>query len=157
MKKILTKEISIKNTFNQFKEAVIKSMGKKALTNNEITKVCKKLFKRKYIGTYAQDDMPLGLEGYMIVNVDVTGQPGSHWVALILDKHHCYVYDSFGRKTEDLLPILEKKLEDKHIIAIDADHKPEQFGLLSEICGQLCISWLLTCEKYTPVRVVKVI
>ena len=70
-------------------------MGNKALTSYEITKVCRKLFGRKYLGTFAQDKMPLGLEGYAIINVDVTGQPGSHWVALILEKHYCYVYDSF--------------------------------------------------------------
>ena len=40
----------------------------------------------------------------------------------------------------DLLPILEKKLENKHIISIDTDPKAEQFGK-SEICGQICIAF----------------
>ena len=148
--------VSIKNTFLAYKKVLIKLLGTEALFSNQITKACRKLFGNKYIGTYAQDAMPLNLHGYMIINVDLTGKPGSHWVALVLEKHYCYVYDSFGRTTKRLLPVLAKKLKQKHIISLDADHKPEQFGD-TKICGQLAMAFLLTVEKFGVEKVVKVI
>jgi hypothetical protein len=148
--------ISIKNTFKKYKEKIICLMGKKSLYSDEITKMCRTLFGRKYIGTYAQDKIPLGLNGYMIVNTDISGKPGQHWIALVLNSHTCYIFDSFGRKAEHLVPILEKKLQRKHYVSIDADRKPEQYGN-SEICGQLSIAFLLTVHKYGIEKTIKVV
>lgn len=149
-------KISIKNTFLDYKKKIIKLLGKEALYSDQITKLCRKLFGRKYIGTYAQDTMPLNLNGYMIVNVDTKGKKGSHWVALVHESKHVYVYDSFGRKTKNLLPILAKKLKNKKLIEVDADHKPEQFGDTS-ICGQLAISFLATVDKYGIDKTIKIL
>ena len=149
-------ETSIKKSFLAYKKKIIKLLGKCGLMDIQITKTCKKLFGNKYLGTYSQDRVPMNLQGYCIANVDTTGMKGSHWVALVFQPNHCYVYDSFGRQGGNLLPILVKKLGDKKIIHIDSDENPEQFGN-SEICGQLCISFLLTVEKYGIKKTVKVI
>ena len=126
---------NIKKTFLSYKKKIIKLLGKGALMDIKITKVCKKLFGNKYLGTYSQDKVPVNHLGYCIVNVDTSHMKGSHWVALVFTPHHCYVYDSFGRQAENLLPILMRKLNHKKIIEVDGDHKPEQFGDTS-VCGQ---------------------
>ena len=68
-----------------------------------INKLGKHLFGIKFKGVYSSDDtIP---KGYVIVNVDKSNQPGSHWLA-ICDN---LVYDSFGRKTSKLIPHLTLK------------------------------------------------
>jgi hypothetical protein len=148
--------ISIKNAFKKYKKKIICLLGNKSLYANQITKTCRELFGRKYIGTFPQDKIPIGHVGYMIINTDLEGQKGEHWVALVIERHTCYIFDSFARKAEHLLPILEKKLIKKHYVSIDAERKPEQFGD-SEICGQLCIAFLLTVDKYGIKKTIKVV
>ena len=143
-------------SFKDYKKKIIKLLGKKALLSDQLSKMGKKLFGKKYLGTYPQDKFPIGLDGYCIINTDVAGKQGEHWVALVFEPKKCFVYDSFGRLTQNLLPILEKRLVDRHIITIDADHKPEQFGN-TEVCGQLSMSFLLCCDTYGVEKVIKVI
>lgn len=138
---------SIKKTFLSYKKKILKLLGKDALMDIQLTKVGKKLFGHKYLGTFSQDKVPMNHLGYCIANVDTTGQAGSHWVSLVFTPHHCYIYDSFGRLSKNLLPILFEKLRHKKIIQVDSDPKPEQFGNTA-ICGQLALSFLLTVEKY---------
>ena len=70
--------------------------------------------------------------------------PGSHWVAIYTTAKTFYIYDSFGRHTTNLLPILNHKLNTKKV-----KHHTElnKFGT-TEICGQLCLAWLCVVKKY---------
>ena len=83
----------------------------------------------------------------MITNADTTNMPGSHWVAIYTTAKTFYIYDSFGRHTTNLLPILNHKLNTKKVKHHDSNYRPEQFGT-TEICGQLCLTWLCVVKKY---------
>ena len=99
--------IEIKKYFEGLKDRIIKIWGNKALYDNEITDIAQQLIGKKYVGTFPIDRVPLfGTDKYMIVNVDKSGLPGSHWVALYLKGDTIFVYDSFARKTKKLLKIL---------------------------------------------------
>ena len=91
-----------------------------------------------YIGAYPSDRIPFLSNGQcVIVNLDATGQPGSHWVAIYhQDKN--YVYDSFGRDTASILPLRNYE---------DADDDAEQH-ILETNCGARCLAWLFCFERY---------
>jgi len=126
--------------FNKYKRKFIHSLGKHELDNVQLDELGKKLFGKKYLGTFAQDEMPTR-SGYMIVNVDTSkniNTDRAHWVAIKQTPKTLYVYDSFGRLTQNVLKLISKKTKKK---IVDSKHDPEQFGY-SEICGQLAMSWL---------------
>ena len=66
-----------------------------------------------------------------IFNLDTKKQPGSHWVAVVKDKKHYIVYDSFGR---------DIKLKQKNYIMTDKD--AEQ-SVEESNCGQRSVAWLV--------------
>jgi hypothetical protein len=134
--------------FLKHKNHFIKKLGKKALFDNQLTIEGKALFGNKYLGTFSQNNIPLNRTGYLIANVDTLGMPGSHWVAIDTTPKTFYIYDSFGRQTTNLLPILEHKLNTKKVKYLDSNPKPEQFGKTTEICGQLCLAWLCIVKEY---------
>lgn len=149
-------DTDIKKSLKEYKKQLISLMGKDALMSTELTKMGKKLFGKKYLGTYAQDKFPMGLNGYCINNTDLDGEPGTHWVALVFEPKTCYVYDSFGRTTERLLPVLDKRFHAKNFVTIDSETKPEQYGD-TQICGILSLSFLLCCDTYGVKKTIKVI
>lgn len=139
-------EISAETLFKKYKKQLIKQFGKKALYNDQLDNICTKLFGSKYLGTHPQDQVVLK-PGYQIINVDTSKQSGSHWVGIYQTQNTVYIYDSFGRPSSTLLKILTKKLNKKNIKFVDSDNEPEQFGYISEICGQLCISFLMVVKE----------
>lgn len=127
--------------FLNYKKELIQKLGTRGLYDDQLTKEGRELFGKRYLGTFSQDEVPLHKTGMMVVNVDTKSQKGSHWVAIYSTPKCLYVYDSFGRNTKRLLPILEKNMESKKIHHIDSNYLPEQFGA-SQICGVLALSWL---------------
>ena len=79
--------------------------------------------------------------GYMIVNVDTSKKINTdkaHWVAIYQTPKTLYVYDSFGRLTQNVLKLISKKTKKK---IVDSKHDPEQYGF-TEICGHLAMAWI---------------
>ena len=66
-----------------------------------------------------------------IFNLDKRNQPGSHWCAVVKDKRHYIIYDSFGRT----IP-----LKQKNNIMTDKDAEQD---ITEQNCGQRCIAWLV--------------
>lgn len=148
-------EKHVENHFRKHRDKLFKKFGRKALDNFQLDKICKDYLKSKYIGTFAQDKIPLNKEGYMIVNTDKSGKPGTHWVAIYSTNKTFYVYDSYGRSTKSLLKILTKKLKNKKIKIVDSDRDQEQRGN-SEVCGVLCCAWLFTCRDLSVRNAIKI-
>jgi len=126
--------------FKKYKKHFIKLLGKGALDNVQLDELGKKLFGKKYLGTFAQDELPTR-SGYLIINVDTSKKINTdraHWVAIKQTPKTLYVYDSFGRLTENILKLISKKTKKK---IVDSKHDPEQFGY-TEICGQLAMAFL---------------
>lgn len=132
--------------FKKYKTQLIAKLGRKALYNDQLDSIGKQLFKT-WNGVNPQDQVSLK-PGYQIINVDTSKQSGSHWVAIYSTKKTFYIYDSFARRSTNLLKILTKKLSQKNIKFLDSDRSDaEQFGNKSEVCGQLSLAWLLVVKE----------
>ena len=126
--------------FKKYKKEVINDLGKKALSDTQLNKIGKQMFGDKYIGTFAQDKLP-STSGYFIVNTDTSKHINtnkSHWIGIYQTEKCMYVYDSFGRRTQFILPIVFNKTKKK---IVDSKHDPEQFKY-TELCGHLSMAWL---------------
>jgi hypothetical protein len=137
-------EKEVKAKFNKYKKNLFKIMGKKSTTNHQLDTIGKQLFGAKYIGTFSQSYKPKKKPDhqYFIINTDLANMPGVHWVAVVKNKNTYYIYDSFGRTSKRLLPVFTQGR-----LIIDSDYDAEQFGD-SEICGQLCLSFLQVVKEF---------
>jgi len=129
--------------YNSFVHEIVKKIGSNGeTTDTQLDKIGKGLFKQKFAGVFAADTIPKSTSfGYCIANLDNADQPGEHWVAIVKNNGKYLVYDSFGRKTSDILPNLEN--------VTDTDYDAEQFKH-EENCGQRCLAWLLVYDQFGP-------
>ena len=74
-----------------------------------------------------------------IINLDEHDEPGSHWIAMVKHNNDLLVYDSFGRKTTDILPNFNKEV-------IDTDYDAEQ-QINEDNCGARCVAFLNVYDK----------
>ena len=122
----------------------IKSIvGNKTTYSDDLLTVSKKLLGDKFIGVYASDEIPkLKNDTYAILNLDKSSEPGSHWIAIYKNEQETYVYDSFGRKNQKIIPSLTNS---GNGIIKDTDHDAEQ--KINEIdCGARSLAWILFCD-----------
>jgi hypothetical protein len=136
------KEVTAK--FRTYKRQMIKALGRKATTDKQLTTMGKKLFGKKYIGTFSQNYKVKSspTTQMFVINTDTSGGPGEHWIAVLKNNNTFYVYDSFARTSKKIIPVFSKN---KLIIESDRDDA-EQRGQ-SEVCGQLCLSWLCVAQE----------
>lgn len=132
--------------FRKNKKIFIRILGNKALDNHTIDRIAVELFGNKYDGSHLQDNFPLKKNKYYIINTDTKNGNGIHWVAVITTNKNMYVYDSFGRKSSELLKPLFKKATGAGMNVIDSDYDNEQRGN-SQVCGQLSLAWLCIANK----------
>lgn len=137
-------------------------LGKKETWGRDLTKMGHKLFGQNYSGTFPADKIPnigKNRDGstvtrsntkkdsnlYCILNLDYSHQPGSHWLACAYDINSgkIYVYDSFGRDTEKIMPTLVEKFGDK-LVTVDQD--AEQLKSEDD-CGARCLAWLYIFDR----------
>jgi hypothetical protein len=131
--------------FLKYKKQLIKKLGSKGLYDDTIDDNCERLFKSKWKGCVSHNKMSQS-NGYQILNTASSkSHDGIHWVAVYITPTTIYVYDSYGRDSDSILKSLNKNKKKRKIVESDRD--PEQFGD-SEICGHLCISWLLCVNKF---------
>jgi hypothetical protein len=104
----------------------------------------KKLFGKRYIGTFSQDYKPQKKPTcqYFIINNQLKGQPGEHWIAIVKNGNTYYIYDSFARHAERLIPIFSKNK-----LIIESDKTDSEQRGKSEICGALCLSFIATAYE----------
>ena len=135
------KEKQVEKKYNEILSVVSKAIGNQTTYGTTLTKTGKKLFGDKYVGTFASNEIPKLKNGdYCIVNLDKSYQSGSHWVAVVCQNNKNYVYDSFGRKTEKILPDFDRPKK-------DADYDPEQ-SVIQYDCGSRCIAWIWFADRY---------
>ena len=142
-------EKEVLKVFNKHKRKLIKLMGTKSTTDSQLNTVGNALFGRQYIGTYSQDNLKFNKiknKSMAIINTDTQGKGGTHWVALYFTPKTVYIWDSYGRSSRVLLPIFTKQLSTRKLKFIDSDPDVDQ-SKRSEICGQICMSILLTINE----------
>jgi hypothetical protein len=130
-------EYDIKNFYDESLRKIQDKIGNNTTNNIQLDKVGKEMFKNKFGGVYSQDEIPKSKTKYYIVNTDTSDKAGTHWVA-VADK---YIYDSFGRNTKQL-----GKYFKKHEL-IPTNKNIEQ-SILENNCGQRCLAYLNTFNKY---------
>lgn len=109
----------------------------RALRTNPVTK-------KFFLGTFPADRIP-AITSYpssMVVNMDNSNLPGSHWVAIFVpSRHTVFYYDSFGVKPSNrhIREFLRKFLH-VHI-------NPTTFqSLVSDVCGFYVMYFLYFCS-----------
>ena len=128
--------------FNQYTKKIIKMMNNNSTTSsNELNYYGNKLFGSKFLGAFPFDISPqLKKNQSMIINVDESNKPGSHWCGVFcINKKKYLVFDSFGRSSKKLLPKFGKG-----DTIIDTDHDQNQ-KIKEQDCGQKSLSWLYVC------------
>jgi len=147
------REHQIEDIFREYKRRLIRLLGRKALYDYQIDEIARELFGSKWLGCNAQDKIVFK-SGYQIINVDTSNQPGSHWCALIQNGNNIYVYDSFARSSQNLLKVLTKSIrlrspvKNRKIQVLDSDRSDSEQRGLSQICGHLCIAWLMCAQDF---------
>jgi hypothetical protein len=145
-------EVKIEQEFKKYKSRYIRLLGNHALSNEELDEVCKSLFGAKYRGTFAQDSKFQLKPGFYIINTDIASGDGIHWCGLILTAKTAYVYDSFARDPDKILPILTKRLRlAKYKIQADRKDKEQKAFYKQNMvvtCGHACLSFLLCAHKH---------
>jgi hypothetical protein len=120
--------------------------GKNEKDNFELDKIGKDFFGEKFIGAFPWDLLPMK-NGYSVINTDDSTKAGVHWVGIYKDNKNIYVYDSFGRHTEHILPEFYKELIKSGYKVTDSEHTPEQSNY-QEDCGLRAIAWLLMVDLF---------
>jgi hypothetical protein len=104
-----------------------------------------KLFDDKFIGVFPSDKIPiLNNNQYVILNLDKSGQAGSHWVSVVKHNNKAYLYDSFGRKASKIIPSLIKS---GNGIIVDTELDAEQIASEYD-CGARAITSLLVMDLF---------
>jgi hypothetical protein len=139
---------ALKKEFESNLKVVYKLLSDIDSTNNiQLDRLCNELFGSKFYGVFPSDKIPkLNFhKKYCILNLDKSNQPGSHWIACVLDGNDdIYIFDTYDRSIKKILPIIYKV---KHHRILSGNKSVLQ-KIDGEDCGQRCIAWLLLVEKY---------
>lgn len=102
--------------------------------------------KARSVGVYAADRIPfrISFPAAIVANTDPSNLPGSHWIAIYIDKNGCGIYfDSYG------LP----PMSTHHIRRLKKICKRYRWNRIcfqsldSKVCGEFCIAYLYhMCE-----------
>ena len=122
--------------------------GDKSTYMTDLTSIGKHLLGEKYKGTFTSDNIPFLTDKrpYCIVNLDNSHQSGSHWIGLAkYPKQDKYLlYDSFGRKSKDIIPAVLNKFGNG---LQDTDYDVEQKEIEMN-CGQRSLSFLILSDFF---------
>ena len=108
-----------------------------------------------FIGTFAQDELlklrQITIPFSLIVNVDYSDQPGSHWLAIYISNQQVEIFDSLGfdsryytTSTRPILKFIEKFTFNRNVII-----SPVLQPFSSTLCGLYCIYFILMRQFYS--------
>lgn len=140
-------EKSIEKDFNVITRKLVKMLENEPLSNDTLNHVCKKLFGSKFQGVFTQDKYIFKPNKFVIINTDVSSGDGIHWICMMTTNKVCYIFDSYGRLTQNILKHVVKELKKKKIKIIEFDRDVNQSDD-SVICGHKCISMFVIIKKH---------
>jgi hypothetical protein len=128
-------------------QALKQKLGNHALTDKTVARECRKI--PDFRGVFMQNsNVPLK-NGCFVMNTDVVGNSGVHWVAVVVQGRTVNVYDSFARYARNLLPIFSQRVKAQGFRIRNADlNDQDQYGASTVDCGHRCISALLVYRDY---------
>jgi hypothetical protein len=133
----------------EYNKKLIKKLGNIPLSDSEIRKEAKILNLPNFKGVIMQNGIiPKGNCTY-IMNVDYVGGPGIHWIGVVQHGRTIYVYDSYGRKTTNLVSHFAHTMISRGFKIKDTDRTDqEQYGSKTVNCGHLTLAALMIHKKY---------
>ena len=100
-------------------------------------------FGKDFIGVFAADRVPQIKHGQMLIsNLDESDQPGSHWIGVAKDKKGLLIYDSFGRKSNKIIPHLYSQYEKIIDTEYDKEQDEKEYN-----CGARALAFLMVYYK----------
>ncbi len=120
-------------------------LGTGVTYGNDLDRIGKVYLGKKFSGVYPADMLPLLSRKcpYAILNLDDSDEPGSHWIAVkYLGQKKCLVYDSFGRKTQRIIPSLAERYT-----PVDTDNDAEQENR-EDNCGSRSLAFLVVDDLF---------
>lgn len=137
----ISKRIEAETLYNSCYKYVLAYFKDENTTyGRDLDRICHKVLDKNFLGVFAVDEIPIEILDYshlFIVNLDRSDQPGSHWIAVGGTGHSFIIFDSFGRKSSEIVPKLTY-----YFYTFDTEHDAEQDDKENN-CGQLCVAWLL--------------
>lgn len=131
-------------------------LGKGITTDRQLNTVGKQIFGKEWLGVFPSDVKPYTLmknatmdgKSYGIINVDGSGEPGSHWYSIFRDASQpnakWYLWDSFARKSTRMIPKFIKTIGYRYIdLNKTADQKKSELD-----CGARAMAVLAYIKKY---------
>jgi predicted SpoU family rRNA methylase len=122
-------------------------VGKTTTYGDQLYKVAKKIFGKKFIGVFPSDKIPKKIKKgcLLIVNVDKSSESGSHWLGVCKDKTKgkILVYDSFGRSIHEILPSIKGKGRNVKSTEYDKEQKIKETN-----CGARCLAFLKVFDEH---------
>ena len=114
----------------------------KGLTNLELIEYAKKLKIKHFRGVFMRDTLPQ--QAYKsecgIVNLNISKQEGSHWVAYLINGSKRIYFDSFGQVTpNELQKYLKTKAEWNRNLQVILGNTDIVKHLNTHVCGHLCL------------------
>ena len=99
------------------------------------------ILRQIFLGVFASDKIPCitNFPAALIVNLDKSDSPGSHWISLFFTKSNkCEYFDSYGRKPNNyILTYIAKQAKS----FIYNNVCVQDFWTIS--CGQMCLYYLV--------------
>ncbi len=142
----MSSKASIENEFIKLRKGIFNIFGKKAMSDDAITRYLKSQIGDKFQGTFPWDVYKPEEGKLAIVNTGSRKSRGVHWTAVYPTKTSTYIYDSFNRPPSTLFPHLVNKLEGsgKNVKMGEVDKQQLE---RSAICGQNSMAWCLLVAK----------
>lgn len=128
--------------YNFFLKEIQKELGNGITDNDTLMKAGKELFGNDFLGVFPSDKEPKKMYDNQccIINVDKSGQIGSHWMSIFYKNGKRYLYDSFGRN-------FNKLIKNRNIGGQMTENDAEQKEV-EENCGQRSLAWLCTIREF---------
>ena len=131
--------------FRHHKQDIIDKIGRIETTDDELDRLGKSMFKNRWGGVHTGDTIILNkhiANKYFILNTGNQRSGGIHWVGMYAGTGNTlYVYDSFGRRSGQILRSLARQAQAKGYTITESNHDHEQRGY-SALCGQISLAWL---------------
>ena len=152
-------ELEIEKIFRKLVKKYNKILGSKGTWSDVLDKLGRKLYGKKFCGVYDQATLPWAKIKrskclYGIFNNDYSDN-GEHWLSFVVKGKQVYIWDSFGRSIDDIVPELQRQLRGQRIRYRMSDRDSNQKDSQKD-CGSRCFSFLECTDTYGIRKAMKI-
>jgi len=128
---------------------------KNSTYNTQLNVLGNKLFGNKFVGVFSIDTIPKNLKpgSFLITNTKEADVEGEHWLAVVVGAQYkhtgdktLYIYDTYGRKTKDLVPDAYKRAIGRGYKIKDSHYSAEQ-SITARSCGLRSLGWMKVVDE----------